>query len=274
VATKEYLVIGGCGKRPKVIRKTKDDTIKASSDVSNAGWVTFVSLRPELNFAQVKSMYLPFALKSLHYVSWEGMDLVLVMNASLHRNKRRVLAIRMDAGLSPIPCNPPSTRLTQYSSFAEMLGQTQSSQQSNFDDSSGVKIRRFECFSVRMDPLYPQSLVAGNPFDSNSATKLCSLAELNVSNQSSPPGIIAVYSCSKLPSENDVYVELQSFQPLEISVDKHVVLPVKRLHGHVAMIEYTNEIKSIESPSTSNNVSLVGCVSGRVSFTNKIRSYR
>jgi hypothetical protein len=276
VATKEYLVIGGCGKRrPKAIRKVKGDTTKGTSEVSNAGWVTFISLRPELNFAQIKSIYLPFALKSLHYVSWEKMDLVLAMNASMHRSKHRLLAIRMDAGLSPIPCNIPSPRFSQYSSLADMLGQTQPSQQPPAEDFSGVTIRRFECLHIRMDNLHPQSLASSNPFDTHNVSKEdIPMLELSVSDQSPTPGIIALYKCPKDSAEKFVFVELQSFQPLELGVDKHIVLPVKRLHGHVAMIEYPHNMTPTDSPSSSKHVSMVGCVSGKVSAAYNILNYR
>lgn len=278
VATKEYLVVGGCGKRrAKAPRKAKGVNTKGTSEVSNAGWVTFISLRPELNFAQIKSIYLPFALKSLHYVTWEKMDLVLAMSTSSqhHRSKHRLLAIRIDAGLSPIPCNIPSPRLSQYSSFADMLGQTQASQQPPADDFSGVTIRRFECISIRMDNLHPQSLASDNPFDTDKVRKEdIPMAELSVSVQSATPGIIAVYKCTKMSAENFVFVELQSFQPLELTVDKNVVLPAKRLHGHVAMIEYPHVMTSTIFPSSSKHVSMVGCVSGRVSAVSNILNYR
>lgn len=278
VATKEYLVVGGCGKRrPKALRKTKGVKTKGTSESSNAGWITFISLRPELNFAQIKSIYLPFALKSLHYVTWEKMDLVLAINASAqhHRSKHRLLAIRMDAGLSPIPCNLPSPRLSQYSSFADILGQTQASQQPPADDFSGVTIRRFECISIRMDNLHPQSLASENPFDTHKVGKEgIPMAELSVSVQSTTPGIIAVYKCPKVTAENFVFVELQSFQPLELTVDKTIVLPVKRLHGHVAMIEYPHSTTPTNIPSSSTHTSLVGSVSGRVSAASNILTYR
>lgn len=280
VTTREYLVIGGCGKRQNVTRKKSKDMKSTLSDASSAGWVTFVSMRPEHNFAQVKSMYLPFAPKSLHYVVWEGMDLLLATNTSLVQGKDQVLAIRMDAGLSPVPCNAPSlTRLSQYSSFADMMDQSRPSPRTIVADSSGVRIRRFEFICVEMDVLYPHSY--NNPFNpTNSTYEMTSLAEISVSSHTSPPGIVAVYNTSKFPPDMGVFVELQSFQKIEFGADRNIVLPARRLHGHIAMVKYSEKIRGgVLFPQEGNDefnnfipssaqitkvpASLAACVSGR-----------
>jgi len=299
VATREYLVIGGCGTRQNPgQKKEKNQNSADPAERSNAGWVTFLFLRTENNFAEAKSMYLPFAPKSLHFVTWEGMDLLVVTNLRPRMRDvfRRALAIRMDTGLSPVPCNGPSpTGLTQYSSFAEMLDQEQSSQHSPVFDTSSVRIRRFEVIPIRMDLLYPEDRAPArgfNPFDSpDRRMEKITLHHVNVSSQASPPGIIAVYNSSSLPAEIGVFVELQTFHQLELNplfgIGRDFVLSVKRLRGHVAKIQYSDDrqehmhrepcseaedkqigsgdSKDVVTSEVSAPAAPMDCVSGRVS---------
>jgi len=252
VSTREYLVIGGSGTTNRVLKQsheridTSTEETAADDEVStNGGWLTFVSLKAERNFQESRTIFLPFAMHTMHYERWNGMDLLFIVkkppSGSCSMKKfESVFAIRMDTGLVSVPCQNKTPRSSLYSSLADMFDD-EIANHSKKNDETGcfVKIRRFELIPLQLDEPYMEEASDGMFYDDPNITNI------GFCDGSDPPSVII-----SLKSQSIRQVELHSMSHFELNAgwkNGQVYIKCERKHGHVAQIDVASVYESTGS---------------------------
>jgi hypothetical protein len=260
LATKEYLVVGGKGFK----KKTKQNGSEASSgfDVQRGGWLTFVSLKPERHYEEARTTFLPFAVGALHFVQWNGMDLLLVITDNLKSTPAeyksdKIFAVRMDAGLSRVACRDTTTKPSLYSSLAEMFDESAATPHSPNKNKGNiyVRIRRFDVFPLRLDDLYVEDALPSVRTREDMFGFHAELTHVSVSQSSQPPSIILSYIDEETRTH---YLESHSFSEFgysSVGSGFRVFVSARRHDGNVATL---GEVKHYDSKNEF-------CFSGQVS---------